>query len=413
MKSNVNHGKIVQPERQIAILILSILFIDLASRILGVAIDASLQIGSFLKLTLSWILFFLLLKQLFLPRKQCPVFIKLLRIAILLFIVKILFYVLFLGKYNHFKEILSLIMLSSLIIYDIPLRDMLWKYFKKYRYYLVAFAFLSFLPFIGSTSFGSTGERIIGLWDNSKLISWYFFGLLLMLDVRHLWLKIVLIICIMLGGARTGIITAGVYLVFEFLILATGEKKIRNYKTQVLTGIFLGIIVLGFFFSSGLVDRAINISIDNIRVLLTEDPASPSFGQGRGTMNLILIQGLNTFNSIDWVVGRSATDMYNLYIKNLGVLLWPHNDFLAVLYCYGILGFLSYLFAVFLIPLRTAFRTHDLFIITSVLRTGIVIALLGVGAGLIPYTASFLIITAYAKECKSSVNHVCPFMKLL
>ncbi|WP_448144419.1 O-antigen ligase family protein [Pseudomonas silesiensis] len=59
------------------------------------------------------------------------------------------------------------------------------------------------------------------------------------------------------------------------------------------------------------------------------------------------LDAVRSFNPIEFLFGRSLSDSMAFNLKELGLSIWFHNDFLGIFYSYGITGLLLYFYLIF------------------------------------------------------------------
>jgi len=144
--------------------------------------------------------------------------------------------------------------------------------------------------------------------------------------------------------------------------------------------------------------------IGNFRPLWEQQITAPEYGSGRILLNRIAIDGLASFNLFDLMFGKSYTDLGDLYQYSiLGWRAWPHNDYLMLMWTYGISGLLIYIYLLYIFPWRRYNGNNRLRLITFQLS----IFALSMTAGFINYSAIYLFIVYYAVFYEENWNTNC------
>ncbi len=171
--------------------------------------------------------------------------------------------------------------------------------------------------------------------------------------VRVLIVAIV-IVAVFCSGKRTAFVAIGLAVLLPLLISDRGKKKKRIAKILSLVGVALFACVLYI-----LIDNVFEITLfDRLRSIVEDD------GSGRGYIYSEVYRCFNFSSVRDKLVGSGfnavARDKIIILINDWDYTLEytsAHNDYLEVLYDYGIIG--AILYAVFLIQVvRTGFRMY-------------------------------------------------------
>jgi len=144
--------------------------------------------------------------------------------------------------------------------------------------------------------------------------------------------------------------------------------------------------------------------IGNFRPLWEQQITAPEYGSGRILLNRIAIDGLASFNLFDLMFGNRIL-ILAIYINTVfwdGVH-WPHNDYLMLMWTYGISGLLIYIYLLYIFPWRRYNGNNRLRLITFQLS----IFALSMTAGFINYSAIYLFIVYYAVFYEENWNTNC------
>jgi len=336
----------------------------------------------------EWTLLILLLSVL--ARTRGYIIVK---IAMVVFTIKILYYVVYLAEFNFQKNILILILLSIYIFEEERFRiysiEMLHRHYTK----LLLFLLLSFLPFawfynryfqeVGATDYSEI-LRLSGLWELPHTFAYLVLGMMLLNPKDNVILNVFLYINIMLTGVRSAMIAGAIYFVYSLFYSLINIKRVR---TQLM--VFGTLIVAGLSFGhfTGLLAQLFEF---HITPLLKEDLSDPLYGKGRIVFNLLAVQDIKHFAVSDLMIGKSATQLYDLFIDYLGIKSWPHNDFITVLYVFGVVGLALYCYALFYLP----WRNVRFSIATKIPVISLMIFILALTNGFYTYYAIYIILIA-------------------
>lgn len=306
---------------------------------------------------LSWILLTILTYWILLKYRGFYLF-KLYLCAI---IVKWFLYITILGKTELRKDFILIPLLLCAVGEIKDFRKPLVHIINRYKYVLLIMSVLTFLPFLGTNvTVGAklTGlYRISGIWENSKQIAYLFIILMIIIPQNRIYLISFLYALIIVAGARSAIIAGLVYLIYIYLWyiynIFSRRSNIANFRSKTIV-----ISMLALFFScslvlfySGQLDTKVNAAVANLRSLWEQDITSDAYGSGRIALNRIAVEGISDFNLIDLILGKSYTDLGDLYESSMfGTRTWPHNDFLMLIWTYGFAGLFFYIYFLFIYP---------------------------------------------------------------
>ncbi len=350
------------------------------------------QINGVLATATSWVLLAALTLRL-LQRKSLP----LLKLGIVACYAKIVFMVVALRTYGHYKDPLTLTILAALIVTDPQLRQAVLPTLLRLRWLLVVLALAGFLAGFGSSpEVNSSGERAAGLWDLPQYAGYALIGATLLLSRDQLPWKLVLLLLSAFTGSRTVILAAAVCAMMDASLVFLGLAKLPRLKRHALVlSVFatLGLLMAGIL--SGPVQKVVSRASENMSKLVNDDPFSDTYANGRVFLQRILVADLRTFTPWELVLGRSRTQMDALYAAQTGHRTWPHNDFLASLYCHGILGLALFIYFVLVSPVVYALKTRNRAIVVRVVGIACVIGIMAIANGFAYYTTSYLFVLAY------------------
>lgn len=306
---------------------------------------------------LSWILLTILTYWILLKYRGFYLF----RLYLCAIIVKWFWYITILGKTELRKDIIIIPLLLCAIGEIKDFRKLLVSIINRYKYVMLIFVVITFLPFIGTNmTYGTklTGlYRISGIWENSKQIAYLFIILMIIIPRNRIYLISFLYILIIVAGARSAILSGLVYIIYIYLLqiydIFFRRRNIANFhsKTIVISMLALFFSCTLVLFYSGQLDAKLNAAVANLRPLWIQDISSDVYGSGRIGLNRIAIEGISDFNLIDLILGKSYTDLGDLYESSMfGVRTWPHNDLLMLIWTYGFTGLFFYIYFLFIYP---------------------------------------------------------------
>lgn len=373
-------------------LIFTMLFIDIASPLFYAFVD--LEIPREIITGLSFILFALLVFSVLLAKKNKH---TLLLIALLLIIsIKWSIYIVMFNDMSLRKDILALVLFCVVLFENSDFRETLCFYVDKYKYLILIIALATFLPFIqehsyvNPNSFGSEGMyRTSGLWENSKQIGAYFLALMIILPTKRIYLISFIFCLVLYCGARSLTIASIPYMIY--VLFSQFDKGISlTTKSKALATIAAGFLCLAIMYSIGIFDYLLLSLYSNFSNLFNFTSVD-NFGSARGLLNRIAIEEIMKFDIIDLLAGQSYSMLANLYVTILGTATWPHNDFVMTFFCYGLIGFVFYVYYLFVFPWTkiTLSKRRQLFAVQMS------ILVLAATTGFYPYMASFLFIASY------------------
>ena len=360
-----------------------------------VAVESFIE---FIILGLEWILFAGLLIDLFFFKAGH----RLLKWFLVFVAVKILYYVLVEGALNFQKGILLLILLIVFCLESEYLVVEFKTVFKRHYIPIVILVLVSVVPFYGwynrydevmaETKMFDV-QRYAGLWDLPHALAYYVF-VLMVLSEKYRGMVWVLGTSILIAtGVRSAIIAVAMYGILRMLMDSQLRKTIVHWTipAAVIAVLLLTTSIGGFL--GGQVEYHFNPLVEG-------DVEDVQYGAGRVGFALILFDQLSRFTVPDFLLGKSATELYRAYYDVLGLQSWPHDDFLTVIYLYGIIGIGMYLWYVYVFPLKTFAKVSLRFVVPFVIS----ISILAVTNGFYTYRAAYLFVLALATVPRELAN---------
>ncbi len=317
------------------------------------------------------------------------------RLLIILFAAKIIIVAAVLNDFSFQKNIL---ILFALMVYTFRNQE-----FRRYcaeqigNHYvklivLLVVSFLVFAPFynrhfaeVEASSFEDI-RRLSGLWDLPHSYAYFVLALMALQRKENLPLTFFLAMNVFATGVRSAMIATLVYLAHILLLRVPNPRQL--FKRIAVIGV-AGLFALTLTGLGGFLEEQYEF---HIVPLIEEDISDPHYGKGRFIYNFIALNDMRTFSTAELWFGRSATSLYSAFEEAIGMIYWPHNDYVTVVYIYGILGLAMYLYIMHGMPLivtRFSLRSK-VFIIT------LVVAILSMTNGYYTYHALYLFAIANA-----------------
>ncbi|MNC26931.1 hypothetical protein D3C75_750830 [compost metagenome] len=114
------------------------------------------------------------------------------------------------------------------------------------------------------------------------------------------------------------------------------------------------------------------------------------------------LDAIKSFNPIEILFGRSLSDSMAYNLKELGLSIWFHNDFLGIFYSYGISGLLLYFYLIYKILAHKNLRMRkDFFRFTIVFF----VLFAGLVNGMYKYVP-FIFAAALSFNPDTPINHI-------
>ena len=158
---------------------------------------------------------------------------------------------------------------------------------------------------------------------------------LLMLN-KNKFVKIVgitiIIFALLLAQKRTGLLTLITFFITYYIFMSKLNNK-SNWDTIKTIIIFIFTLCVSYLIIN-FISKYINIEILNKMMNIEEDG-----GSGRMNLWMQVINALKNSNIITLIFGHGFNSVY----YEIGMHLSAHNDFLEIIYDYGILGLFIYL----------------------------------------------------------------------
>jgi len=314
------------------------------------------------------------------------------KLALFAFAAKVVYFILEFNHYNLNKDSILAPLFLIVLFEKIELRSALTEMVTKYRYLLLCLLLISLLPFLNISTITGTGLiRTLGVWGNSKCAAYYLFACIVLFSDAGYLVILPLLVLIIFIGARGVIIAGFLYIMFRTFFFNKGRNELRPKfftiaQLTVLVIVMSGVLYLGL---SQTVLRRVGYSFEP---LIFEDFRNPQYGHGRVFLNQIVIGEMERFSIWEWVVGRSATDLGDLYEEFIGSRTFPHNDFMNILYTNGVGGLLLYLYYLFVFPLKKLGHGREK---SELIALIIAILILGATTGFYIFYASYLLYARY------------------
>lgn len=136
---------------------------------------------------------------------------------------------------------------------------------------------------------------------------------------------------LLLSQKRTGLLSVSCFF-FSYYFLSSSLKN-RSIKNSIKTLLLFGLIVIVLYFSISFILKYYNIEIFDKLMRLKEDG-----GSGRIDTWKIVIYKLKKSSLLNLFFGHG----YNSFYYQSSLYLSTHNDYLEILYDYGVIGFVLY-----------------------------------------------------------------------
>ena len=253
---------------------------------------------------------------------------------------------LMLKDFSHPMYYISTYTMSSvwiyiyLFFYTVSLRYDIDKYIPKF---IIIFAIISAILFIKNY----LSNNAIGFTDWHYIESYFLITLfpsIILLKDKHKYVLILLVIvCSIISGKRTGFITCTISIVLYILMIG------RNLSKKIQTIIWGTIILFTLYFAlNQFIGDKIDIVIERIANIKEDD------GSGRGEMYTDMYK-LITENddTYSFIFGKGYNEVINSKMSNG---FSAHNEFIETAYDFGILGLLIFV-TIFVAILRLYYRT--------------------------------------------------------
>ena len=205
---------------------------------------------------------------------------------------------------------------------------------------------------------------------------------------KLLWI-VVIVVSIMaqsMMASRGGLLALAISILFFFLFL---KVKIR-YKIYILFafGCFVTWLYTNSYFEL-LSYRIANDSVDSGRMEIWKMKLSIFFSEG---------------NILSWLFGVGYDNA--LSISNTSSAVGFHNDFLAILCGYGIVGLVLFIYTIFISPLLNASRSNRYVVATLIIYLGVVcLTLEPLASGDITYWTFFYMIFLFSNKIPTSASY--------
>lgn len=263
---------------------------------------------------------------------------KLTSTIIILFFLLVLIFVssfIFLSKLNIsytylLRQIISAILWILIMLYTYLVsghNEEIIKVIKKLPYVLPIFL----IAYMGIKSFSNNaGIALI------SSVYYLMFLLPILLLNKNKIIKIVGLIIIfyalLLSQKRTGLVSITVFLVFYYIFNA--NLKDKHWK-DILKSTFIFLIsLLLIIFVTYMAAKKYNIELLNKMIRISEDG-----GSGRTEIWSLIISSFKECSILNLIFGHGFNSVY----YNFSFQLSAHNDYLEILYDYGIIGIVLYL----------------------------------------------------------------------
>ena len=369
-----------------SLIIIAIPFLNILDQHLNYYID--IHYISYVIKILGWILTFMIMYWFFGKIKGYFV----LKLFIIAYVSKIVYYVFAFNHYNFNKDSIIIPLLLIVLFEKRNLRIILQRFIERYKYILLILVLLTILPFMDIHIVTSSGmDRVLGIWENSKPAAYFLFGFIVLFSRRWNFLlfllSLFLYLLIIFIGSRGVIIAGFFFIVFQITqyFFGIAERKANLlYFAQILILVSISIVAL----YGGLFDPFINRTYTYMQPLVAEDISNPAYGHGRVYLNQIIFSEIERFNALEWGIGRSSTDMGNLFEMMIGSRTFPHNDFVTILYTNGLIGLCIYLYYLFIYPFRIITNRINKLALMNLLMA---IFILAATTGFYNYYACYLI----------------------
>ncbi len=288
------------------------------------------------------------------------------------------------------------ILIVPLLLIGLSEREDFLRYSQKsiasFKYILCFLFALTVIPFIGWYSVNPDPYRFSGIWDFPQNPGYYCVAFMILFLNKNIVVNLLIYLLVIYTGAKSAILAGTVVLLYSCRV--SFMRSIASSKKTLLIPMGLGaIILLVAFVVYGGMDYFIESATFHYEKLFSEEITNDKFGAGRVYMSKLALDELKNFSAIDLMLGRSPTSLYDLYVGKENTGGWPHNDFVTVLYIYGIFGFAFYIYYVLIRPLKYPSTDYPWKNIALVLTVFLLMAT----NGFYQTRSSFLFLLCYAE----------------
>lgn len=300
-------------------------------------------------------------------------------------------WIVYIFLYSHLqfqKELLTLPLFLIALAERENFRTYCWKNLALFKYVLCVLFALTVVPFIGRYSVNTEPYRFSAVWPWPQNLGYYCVAFMFLFLCKNIAINMLIYVMILYTGAKSAILAGTIVLMYSMRVHSIFEvvRRRRNFLIAVATAC----ISLVTFTALGGIDYFTESLTHHYENLFSVEVTSDAFGAGRVYMNRLVLDELRNFSDIDFVWGRSATSLYDLYVgRETGG--WPHNDFMSALFIYGIFGLIFYIYYMLVYPLKFPSRDHPWKNIALVMSIFVLMAT----NGFYTYEASFLFLLCY------------------
>jgi hypothetical protein len=197
-------------------------------------------------------------------------------------------------------------------------------------------------------------------------------------------------------------IASTLYYLFYIINYSIRFIKLNNYKKKIFEFAQLFIIIIFCILLYKNIYKLFPYVESNIAPLIEEEITSPHYGQGRVYLNQMLFNEIKKFNFSEIILGENRNKMEDFYESIMNSRTWPHNDLMACLFIYGIIGLLLYIYYTYIYPIYF-FIKNKFYLLTIIVG---VIFVLAITSGFYPYYSSFLIIAALGYIYEDNIKNM-------
>jgi hypothetical protein len=349
-------------------------------------------------LLFSWVILLIIFYWIFKKTNN-----NLLKVSICIIILKIIYNIIFYKQAGFSKEIILIPLLFYSILVNDQFRLVLYKLINRYKYFIFILLLITILPFLGNNIFfPSGGFRFNAIWPNSKHPQLYLIAFMILFYRKNIIFVTSIYILILIMGGRQGMIASTLYYLFYIINYSIRFIKLNNYKKKIFEFAQLFIIIIFCILLYKNIYKLFPYVESNIAPLIEEEITSPHYGQGRVYLNQMLFNEIKKFNFSEIILGENRNKMEDFYESIMNSRTWPHNDLMACLFIYGIIGLLLYIYYTYIYPIYF-FIKNKFYLLTIIVG---VIFVLAITSGFYPYYSSFLIIAALGYIYEDNIKNM-------
>lgn len=208
------------------------------------------------------------------------------------------------------------------------------------------------------------------------------------IDIDNKWIKRILTIlifsCVLLSFKRSAIVISAV-VIFTLILLFFKDKKRRNTTLMLVVVFTVAIIIIPILF-----ERTSRQSIYSMWL----ERFSDSNTRGTILLDVWNMQTESTF--FEWIFGHG----YNAVMNDIGYGLSAHNDYLEILYDYGLIAFVLFItFIVSMIKYCNRLKKYNSKYFNGMIISLEIFIFASIPSHMYTYSTYFIILSLYWGYC--------------